>query len=205
MKNIAKVISLVIFIFLTQLCYGQDNPKAPKEPKEPYNIKVPEFEFDFQNFNNLSKKEEKELLKNLKKDLRDELELIKNVNKERYFDFLRESQFKNIRVPFIAKREKLMIEKENKIFELEVKTEALAVKYKKASEANRNKIKRELRQELESLFKEKEERRKQEVEELEEELKELKKSLAIRQQNKDKIIERRMQELLDEDEYLEWD
>jgi UDP:flavonoid glycosyltransferase YjiC (YdhE family) len=205
MKNAAKVTALAIFILLTQLCYGQDTPEAPKEPKEPYNIEVPEFEIDFQNFNNLSEKEEKELLKNLKKDLREELKIIKNVNKERYFDFLRESQFKNIRVPFIAKREKLMIEKENKIFELEVKTEALAAKYKKANESNRKNIKNQLKQELEKLFKEKEERRKQEVEELEEELKELKKSLAVRQQNKDKIIERRMQELLDEDEYLEWD
>ena len=43
------------------------------------------------------------------------------------------------------------------------------------------------------------------MEELEKELSELKKSLEVRQRNKDKIIERRIQELLEEDEYLEWD
>jgi hypothetical protein len=43
------------------------------------------------------------------------------------------------------------------------------------------------------------------VEELQQELSELKKSLEVRLRNKDKIIERRMQELLEEDQYLEWD
>lgn len=201
MKCYCKYLFVVFFAVLTQLTFGQEKIAPPVEPVSPDH----EFEFDFQDFIELSKEDEQELLTNLRKELRNDLKIIKGVNKERYIDFLRESQYKNMRIPFIGKHEKAIHERERKIFEAEIKAEALAAKYEKANQAEKEKIKSQLRQELNKLFVEKEERRKQEVEALQKELVELKKSLAARQKNQKQIIERRIQELLDEDQYLDWD
>jgi len=190
---------IVILLVVSQAILAQDVPVPPGISDETI------FEFDFQNFPGMSEEDEKELLKNLQKELQIELEVIKNVNKNKYFNFLRESQYKNMKLPFMVKREKAIYERERKIFEAEVKTEALAVKYEQVKESEKTKIKKDLRRELNNLFNQKEERRREEVEQLEKELRELKKSLSARQKNKKDIIERRLQELLDEDQYLEWD
>ena len=201
MKSNLKYYIIAILVLLTQLTFAQKEVELPEEPEVPEH----EFEFDFQEFIKMSKADEQELLKNLKKELQNDLKIIKTVNKERYIDFLRESQYKNMRIPFIGKHEKAIHERERKIFEAEIKAEALAAKYETASQAEKEKIKSQLREELNKLFVEKEERRKQEVEALQNELVELKKSLATRQNNQKQIIERRIQELLDEDQYLDWD
>jgi len=200
MKQLRYFSLIVLLTFVVNTNYSQDGPEIP-EPAEPPEL---DFEFDFQNFD-MSEEDEKELLENLNKTLRDELKIIKDFNKNKYFEFLRESQFKNMKLPFVVKRERDLHETERKIFEAEVKTESLAAKYEMAKESEKRKIKEELRNELGKLFDQKEERREQEVKILENELKELKNSLAARQKNKNVIIERRLQELLDEDEYLEWD
>lgn len=206
MENVNKILMSVIIALLTQTIVAQQAGK-PAEPEAPVGVEfeVPEFNFDFQDFRMLNAEDEKELLKNLREELKNELKVIKEVDKEKYFELLRESQFKNMRIPFMAKREKVMHEREMKIFESEIKAEALAVRYGKANQAQRNRIKDELRTALNNLFEEKEMRREDEVRELENELKELRKSLAVRQMNKNNIIERRIQDLLDEDEYLDWD
>lgn len=203
MKTRAFIIIMVLFTLAVAL-NAQEEPKAPKPPKT-FAKPDTEFEFDFQNFYKLSEEDEKELLKNINESLRKELEVIKEVDMNKYFDFLRESQFKNVKIPFIVKREKEIHKREQKIFESEVRAEALAAKYKQAKAAEKNKIKENLRKELNVLFEQKEERRQEEVKQLADELKELKKSLAIRQKNKKEIIERRLQDLLDEDQYLDWE
>jgi len=201
MKGITKYLIFVLFFVITQSLYGQGEPDKIEPPEAP----AFDFNFDFQNFPKMSKEDEKKLLKNLKEELRRELKEIKVVNENKYFEFLRESQYKNMRIPFFAKREKAMQERERIIFEAEVKTEALAAKYEKAKSSEKNKIKSQLRDELKKLFEQKENRRKSEAESLQNELIELKKSLEARQKNKSQIIERRLQELLSEDEYLDWE
>lgn len=197
------ILTLVVFL-LPQIFSAQEKPKAPPDPDPVENFEH-QFDFEFQKYFEMKEEDEKKILKNLNETLRSNLEQIKKVNREKYIELLRESQFKNIKIPFIVKHEKLMHERENKIFEAEVKVEALAAKLKNKNTNERSKIKQELKNELNDLFDLKEERRKQEVEELQKELSELKKSLDVRVKNKDKIIERRMQELLEEDQYLEWD
>jgi len=201
MKSNFKYLFLVIFVTLTQVSFAQKEVEVPEAPEPPEHV----FEFDFQHFTEMSEEDEKELLKNLKIEQLNDLKIIKKVNKERYHDFLRESQYKNMKIPFMGKYEKAIHERERKIFEVEIKTEALAAKYENANQSEKEKIKTQLRQELNILFVEKEERRKHEVEAMQKELVELKKSLAARQRNQKQIIERRIQELLDEDQYLEWD
>jgi len=198
--NIKTISQLILMLFIFSVfTFAQSKPEEPEVPEEP------SFEFDFHDFHNISEEDEKELLKNIKNDLRKELQVIKNINEDKYFEFLRESQYKNMKIPFMAKREKLMHERERKIFESEIRTEALAAKYTRANESEKRNIKNQIRTELNGLFEQKEQRRKQEVEVLSNELKELKKSLEVRQKNKKDIIERRVQELLDEDQYLDWD
>ncbi len=191
-RNIILIITVIFFS--TQFLLAQEVPVPPKPPK-----------INFHSFFKMNENDEKELLKNLKDDLKKELEVIKSVNKERYYNFLRESQFKNMKIPFFEKREKAMYEREKAIFEAEIKAEAIAAKYLKAKETEKRKLRNKLKEKLNTLFEQKEKRRKEEVEKLEQELHELRKSLLIRQQNKKEIIERRIKELLDEDEYLDWD
>lgn len=204
MKNYKYYIFALTILFSTQLLFAQEEPKAPVPPESVEDIEH-DFDFEFHKIFEMKEEDEKILLKNLNKVLRENLEVIKKVNKEKYIDLLRESQFKNMKMPFIVKHEKLMHERENKIFEAEVEVEALAAKHKSAKLDEQRKIKEELKDELSKLFILKEKRRKQEVEELQKELSELKKSLEIRQRNMTKIIERRLQELIEEEEYLEWD
>lgn len=195
-----KFISMLIMLLtFSQFLIAQKDVKPPKAPSEP------SFNFEFGDFQSMSEDDEKKLLKTMNEELKKQLAVIKKVNKEKYFDFLRESQFKNMEFPFRVKREKIMLEREKKIFEAEIKVEALAAKYKSANSSDKEKLKRQLSEELSKLFEDKEARRKEEVSELENELKELTQTLEIRQKNKRQIIERRVQELLDEDDYLEWD
>ena len=90
MKELKYYTLLAMFLISLNAGYAQNEPEAP-EPPEP-----PEFEFDFnfENFPGMSEKDEQELLKNLNKTLREELKVIKDVNLNKYFEFLRESQFK---------------------------------------------------------------------------------------------------------------
>ena len=192
-------VSIILILTFAQISFGQTSGTTPVPPEPP------KFDFEFQDFNNMSEHEEKQLLKNIKEDLQKELKFIKNFKKDKYFDFLRESQFKNLEIPFMVKREKEQYEREKKIFELEIKTEALASKYEAANRTEKEKIKNELRQKIGDLFIEKEEERKSHVAELEKELSELKKSLEVRMKSKNEIISRRVQELINEDRYLDWD
>lgn len=201
MKLLSKYIMLIALFFFTQTLFAQEEIEAP-EPPEP-DVQVDHWEFN--HFLEMSEKDEKELLKNLKKDLREDLQIIKKINKEKYIDFLRESQYKHMRLPFFTKHEKVSHERERKIFEAEIKAEALAAKYATAKQSQKRSIRDQLKVELSQLFVQKEERRKEEVEILQKELVELQKSLEVRQKNKNQIIERRIQELLEEDEYLDWD
>lgn len=203
MKNL-KIYQIILFILIISpvLFFGQETePTPPAPPAEP-NF---DFNFDFDGFPKMSEEEEKELLKNLNQDMKDQLRTIKNVNKNKYYQLLRESQFKNLKIPFLVKRDKEIQKRNQRIFELEVKTQALAAKYQSATKAEQQKIRNDLKQQLSILFEKKEEDRKQEVEKLAQELDELKKSLEIRMKNKSDIINRRIEELLHEDKYLDWD
>ncbi len=201
MKNL-KIYYIVLFflIFAPILIFAQEKvPAPPVQPAEP------EIDFNFDGFPKMSEKDEQALLKNFKQDLQNQLKIIKKANKNKYYQFLRESQFKNLEVPYLVKRDRDIQRRDRMIFELEIKTQALATEYKSAAKTEQQKIKNELKQKLGELFEKKEEDRKQEVEKLEQELSELKKSLEVRMKNKSEIINRRMEELLDEDQYLDWD
>jgi hypothetical protein len=198
--RIKEILFAVIFMLIPLYIAAQEKP-APVEPPEP-----PDETFEvYSPFHQISEKEEERLLQELNQELRENLKELKKINKEEYIELLRESQYRNMRYPFATKREKSMLQREKEIFELEVTARVLSQKYSKQKSVDKGKIKTELSTTLSKLFDLKEMNRKSQVEELEKQLTELKNELQVRSKNKEEIIRRRIQELLGEDDYLDWD
>ncbi len=220
-KFVSIIISLVSFANIT---FTQAKPVSPQKTitwLDRENIKLDslslqelsaihntnergiKFDTDFQ-FYKMDKKQEDKLLNNLSKEIAAELKEIKQHNSKKYFQLLFESQFKNAKYPFLNKQEKQLREQESNIFNKEIKTEYLVIKYKNAPSSKKKKLKKELQNNLSTLFELKEKRKRLQVEKLRLELDELQKSLEIRKKNKLKIIERRLQKLLGKEKYFEW-
>lgn len=204
MKNLILLLTAVII--LTASAQAQiviDENKIDQEIKKAY--KVGTFAW------NMSEESEKEALEKLSPELRAKLQSIKKYDENKYYRLLNETRFKGIiyTVPdFFGKKDdselKAIREREEKITELEIWTEALGIEYQNATQTEKARIKGELNTKLSALFDLKETEKKDEVRKLEIKLSELRKSLDIRSKNKQEIIERRIQELTEEDDYLEW-
>lgn len=198
-KNIMLIwLSLILFAGTISLT-AQDVP-IPPEPEEP--VKVPGL---FDRYLNLSQEDENEYLKNIPSKLKEHLKIIKEQDKNRYYDLLRDYYFRNMRYPMMRKIEKEMVATEKEMLEYEIIVESLATKYKRATGTDKSKIKSDLEKNLTYLFDLKEKQREYEVRELESRLDELKKKMAVRKSNRSTIIKRRLEELLGVDEYLEWE
>ncbi len=191
--NILKYLVLTTLIFLQSvILIAQEEIEVPPLPPHPY----------FQ----LSHEDEQEYLKNIKSELKLKLKEIKENDKERYADLLRELHWKNMERSFMHMgKEKEMIEKDKQIIEYEILTESLAFEYQKSSQSEKTKIKKELKKNLGQLFDLKETQREKEVKLLEERIVKLKEKITSRKKNKDIIIRRRTEELLGENDYLEWE
>lgn len=200
--NLIVLLAAVIFSYVG--LNAQSKVEKPHKVEKPSKLEKFDFDFDFEELK-MSVEEEQKILKEMKAQLREQLKTIKEHNSSNYFNLLRESKFKNMRFPFMTKGDKDEIERSKRIFELEVESEANVVKYKSANTNKKQTLKSDLKNTLKKLFDLKEIERKNEVKELEMELKELRKSLSIRLKNKNEIIKRRLQELLEEDEYLDWE
>lgn len=199
MNKIRIIFTLIGMTFLLVNLNAQGKIKIPKPPREP------KFDFEIGNIFKMKPEEERKALSKLKTSVKEQLKVIKKYNSPKYYQLLRESQFKFLNFSILSKLDKKEHSNEEEIFEKDVTSEALAAKYKNAGNYDKKKLKTQLKKTLSTLFDLKEERRKDEVKKLEEELRELKKSLKIRMQNKDEIVKRRLHELLDEDDYLEWE
>lgn len=158
----------------------------------------------------LSKQEEEKLLKNLTPEVRSKLEEIKKLNKEKYYQLLRTSfpfgylttTFNNQEVysGLFNSGENLKKEKE-----LEIDAELLALKIKNGDGNTQQKLKSELTGVLNQLFDIKEKRKEAEIKQLEKRLQELRESIQARKQNKNEIVQRRIQEMLGDSRYLNWE
>ena len=198
MKPLKYFLMLIIFAGMPLInAYAQGEPEPPEEPAPIRNVRWHAFELD--------EKTEKEYLKKMDADLKKDLLDIKKDNKEKYFELLMESEFAYFRVPHISYEEKETYERNQKISELEVRTQVLAHKYSKSNEAEKQKIKADLSKKLNDLFELREKDRKYQIDQLEKEIKELRESISVRRKNKKLIISRRLQELVGEDKYLDWD
>lgn len=167
----------------------------------------------------MSKEEEDKLLKNLSPEMKEKLSEIKKLNKNKYYQLLREASY-SYRFSGTWSTPNLPIgkslddyeqtlkeqnEKARKQNELEVDVELCALKYKNNDGGNQQKIKSDLQSALNQLFELREAQKQEEVKHLEKRLQELKESLQVRKQKKDEIVQRRIQELLGDSKYLKWD
>ena len=161
----------------------------------------------------MSKEEEQKLISKLSPEMKSKLEEIKKLNKDKYYQLLRQTSFFGvwsisedapIAIPgnFFNSGERSEQYKKQK--ELEINVELLALKYKNANASDQSKIKSDLSNTLSQLFEMREAQKQEEVKQLEERLQDLKESLQMRKQNKEEIVNRRIQELLGNSKYLRW-
>ena len=177
--NIIKMCTSVIIMsmFIIGISVAQDYVTEPKvvrikPPKAPKIIGL----------SKLDEQDEKELLDKLSPELKAELLKVKEYDQQKFEELLRETSYGRFEfyTDFMEPKEKERMENERKIEEMEVKTEALGIRYEYASSTEKQKIVSELKAVLNKLFDMKEKARSLEVEMLERELTQLKESLKVR-------------------------
>ena len=179
---------LIILIFSAGLTFAQKKPGPPPPPPP-----IP-----------LNKQAENQFLKSINNMLKEKLFNIKKYDRKTYERLLQKSYFNSMDFPFFNSFDKKRQEIKNKISTLDIETNSLALSYKNDSNVDKSKIKEKLRNKLNELFDLKELTKKQDVERLEKRLKTLKHSLAVRSKNKDEIIKRRLNQLIGEEKYMDW-
>lgn len=182
---------------------GEKEEKSEKENTEfHFNIPAPPAPIPF-----MDKKSEEQYLKTIDAATKAELEQIKEYDKEKYQELLMDAYFNSFNKPFfrIDKEESERLKRQEEMSKLEISTELLKQKYLHASKGDKDNYKKTLSNLLYKLFDLKQQDKKNEIEELQSELEKLKKSISVRSKNRDKIVERRLQELIGEDDYLEWE
>jgi hypothetical protein len=198
MKNIKWYTTvLVMTFFITSVSLAQDHTKPPKPPKAPKIV----------GYSNEDVQDEKELLDKMSPELKADLLKVKEIDKEEYEDLLRNVSYSSydMYTGFMGPEEKERYDNERRIDEMEVRSEALGIRYEhSSSESEKQKIVSGLKTVLNQLFDMKERSRTLEVEHLEKELKQLKESLKVRKQSKNEIINRRLNELIGKGDYLDW-
>ena len=102
------------------------------------------------------------------------------------------------------KRDKNQYENSRARIKLEHESQMIVFRYRKAEDSQKESLKRELRATLDKLFDMREQEREQQVQRLEKKLEELRASLKTRKQNKNRIIEKRLEKLLGVDTDLQW-
>lgn len=189
MKLITNFILIFLLIANFQLLIAQIEPDPPPPP-------------DWK----LSSQDELEYLNNIDSEVKLKLQKIKEHNEQKYQQYLQELQWRGMELSHMYMgKEKEMIQREQQIVEYNILTESLAIEYQKASSTEKEKIKKELEKNLEYLFDLKEKQRESEVKMLEEEIDKLKEKIASRKNNKSTIIRRRIEELLGQEKYLDWE
>jgi hypothetical protein len=195
MKYISSLIIAVSLLLLTaKTIHSQEVLETPPS--------APEVTY----LRQINQEDEKEILARLPADLKQDLLKVKEIDPERYRDFLMESSVGRYEVYFsrMEEFEKKRFETERLVQQLEVQTEALGIQYEHAKENQKSALVSRLKTKLGELFEMKEKARAFNVEMLERELAQLKESLSIRKQNKNEIINRRLNELIGKGDYLDW-
>ncbi len=195
-KNSSKTVLLILLMLLSSLTIAQKKPELRIPPlPEPEVMATPSL---------LDTNTENQYLKSLNNMLRMKLNKIKRFDKKAYQRLLQKSYFNSMDIPFFNSFDQKRQKMKRKISSLEIETTSLAMSYKNDTNADKVKIKKELKEKLGELFLIKEKNKEQDVERLEKRLNDLKKSLTVRSKHKDEIIKRRLNQLIGEAKYLDW-
>lgn len=161
--------------------------------------------WDLSQTKEMTKEEEDKALKAVPDELKQDLAEIKKLDKNKYFQILRQYTYGAQLWTTVYEGGNEMLDNLAKQKQLEVETELLALKYRNADQNSKAQYKKELTDRLSDLFEINESQKAEEVKQLEKRLQDLKESLQARKQNKQIIIERRIQELLGDSRYLKWE
>jgi len=150
--------------------------------------------------------DEQMLLSKLSTDLRDDLLKVKAVDLEQYNDLLHEVSYSHYDeyLGYMEASERERYETDKMVEQIELQTEAISILFEHAKDNEKNNLITKLKTKLEKLFEMKEKERALNIQMLEKELAELKEALSVRQQHKNEIINRRLNELIGRDDYFEW-
>ncbi len=211
MKSLTKVIGylLIILLFLSSNLLAQERRgKPPRRDKSKRQDQRPPA----RNIEGLKREWgsdwEKIILEKIKAEEPDEIEALqqeKLKNPARYEEKLAKLWDDVRRLVKFKVEDPVRYNKLKKQLKLERDCRSLAHEYRKSKdETRKSQIKADLKSYLTELFNLRETQRAEKVTELEQELARLKEMLAFREKNKDKIIEKRLREMLAEDELLQW-
>lgn len=124
---------------------------------------------------------------------------------EEYRRHLKRAMMRKRDLERLKEKEPELYEKSLQILELRRESFELVEKYKDAeTDKEKEKIKTELSRVVSEQFDLREEVRGARIKRLEEKITRLKEELAERKKNRDEIIERRIDELIDENDYMRW-
>ena len=198
-----QTIIILLLVFLCKINAQVEIPDPPP-PEERHIIKHIDSDLIF--ISEDMKKNEQTYLKKLNNEIRVQLQSIKELDEEEYYDMLRDAYFSSLEHFFGRDKEETQVmELEHAINELDMKSKIIGIKYQKDKNADRDKLEKELRPILEKLFDKKEQQRVFEIKRIEKELAELKEGIQVRKNHKQEIVNQRLQELLGKDKYLDWD
>ena len=190
-KKISSILIATFMVLLSSTVFAQKQPLPP--PPLPTAPAFPKL-FD--------KNTEHQYLQSLNNIMRMQLKKIKKFDRRAYERLLQKTYFNTMDIPFFNKFDKKRMRRRKEISSLEIGTTSLALTYKNDASADKSKIKKELTEKLNELFTLKEKNKQKDFERLEKKLKDLKHSLTVRNQHKDEIIERRLNELIGDEKYM---
>jgi len=183
--------TIVLLVLTSPLTFlAQDIPAPPDEPGS--------------YFYELPKNVEENALKAFDDEIKKGLAEIKKNDKDLYFELLSEVYHFSMEWPRGDEPERQLMEQEKKIAILEVETEVLAYKYKKLNDKGKRALKSKLNRKLYQLFDLREKQRALEIKRIQEELARLQDAVKVRKSNKEMIISRRLMELTEGEDYLDW-
>lgn len=198
MKIIHITIFILNFLFLNNLVIAQQS----QDIEDQYSINKKYYEL-LEKGKEPPKSEEEKYLKEIPKDLSEELSKIKNVDKKSYFKLLKEAwnidnyfTYAIHEYPFKLSSSELKNELIKQEFRKNIRIKIITIKYNVSKENDKKDLRIKLKTELNELFEIKGRMKSEEIKYLESKLKQLKSVLDDRQKNKNGIVEKKINEVL---------
>jgi|GEM_PF-5970112 len=196
-----RFLLLILIIALTVA--AQEEPNIEQMPNIPDKY-LKAKDKAFENFDQMLEKA-RERIQEENIISQDILEKMQEENPALYRRMLMKTWAELEKLNYLQAKDQNLYETSKERVQLEIQTWKLAIKYRQTEdETEKESIKAELREKLDSLFDLRELEKKQRITRLEEELAELKEAVQIRQANKQDIVTNRLNDMIGQKDELEW-
>ncbi|RJP70836.1 MAG: hypothetical protein C4539_05895 [Ignavibacteriales bacterium] len=198
-------LTLILLLFLSTLLFCQDETIILPEPPDSEKLnQVYAISPGIWMPDSMNEKDEKDALKKYDESTRKYLNILKEYDKQKYFQYLNQGRYQLFNLSEDFAHFSSRNDRSKKIHELDIQTVALGAKYQKVNDAEKARVKEELKKKVNELFELKESERKEEYEQLRKKLDELKETLEERQKFREEIVKRKMEELIGESKHIRW-